>query len=239
MEQQNISLRFNGNLEDCNLPKSKKQNLFIGLIAGMRKGFFVNSLSTGINKDTLHEILIGVTKPKQESTITETLKFLQTEGERTAYSILLPYLLSSNDKKEIEKILRERFFGIELFVNRAHNIRKFLDYVHDKNIVSINENDLIRGILSWDMGELINLTRIAFEAGYINESTAWEHIKFAGEQCRTNYRNWEEIGKGYLIGQAMKCKETAETDKVIECLLIAIKDESSPWKQDYLSLSTT
>lgn len=66
------------------------------------------------------------------------------------------------------------------------------------------------------MGELISWARIACETGYIDEKTAWEYIKYAGEQCRQTFRNWNEIGKSYLIGQAMitdkKKKPTEQSD---------------------------
>ena len=108
-----------------------------------------------------------------------------------------------DDPKELEEKIRERFFGIELFIHRAKNLYHFLEYVNKKNIVSIEKEDLKRGILAWDMGELISWARIACETGYIDEKTAWEYIKYAGEQCRQTFRNWNEIGKSYLIGQAM------------------------------------
>ena len=116
-----------------------------------------------------------------------------------------------DDPKELEEKIRERFFGIELFIHRAKNLYHFLEYVDKKNIVSIEKEDFKRGILAWDMGELITLARVALETGYIDEQTAWEYIRFAGEKCRQIFKNWEEIGKSYLIGQAMKTDKKEES----------------------------
>lgn len=230
MEQGSTLLRFNQNREDVHLTSTRKEYLLTGLIASMQKGFYFNSLKTGMSEDELHALLISITKPKQESSITEMLNFLRHEGERTAYSILLPYLISSKTRKEIENTLRKRFFGIELFVQRVHNICCFLDYIDSRKILSIKEDDLQRGILAWDMGELISLARVAYETGYIDEATVWDHIEFAAQQCRNTYQNREQASKGYLIGQAMKCNGKEELDKAIECFLMATQNLESPWE---------
>ena len=239
MDQNSISLRFNRNKRNNILPINSEQNLLIGLISSMKTGSFVDSLETGIEHGRLHQLLTQTPQLKQEAAIVEMLTFLRNEGERTSYSILLPYLLAANDSREVEAILRERFLGIELFIYRAHNLYCFLRQVHEKNILSIEKEDLKRGILAWDMGELVNWARIAYETGYIDEKAAWEYIKLAGEQCRQTFRNWEEIGKSYLIGQAMVTNKKEETDRTIRCFFLATQSENSPWKQNYLSLSTT
>ena len=234
MEQSSISLRFNQNREGNALLANKEQNLLIGLISSIQTGLFVNSLETGMSKDKLRQMLAEIPQLKQEM-----LTLLKNEGERTAYSILLPYLLSSDNEEEIETILRKRFFGIESFIQRAHHLHRFMKYIREKNIVSIEKEDFERGILAWDMGELITLARVALETGYIDEQTAWEYIRFAGEKCRQIFKNWEEIGKSYLIGQAMKTDKKEEIDITITSFLSATQDAESPWKKYYLSLSTT
>lgn len=239
MEQSSISLRFNQNREGNALLANKEQNLLIGLISSIQTGLFVNSLETGMSKDKLRQMLAEIPQLKQESFITEMLTLLKNEGERTAYSILLPYLLSSDNEEEIETILRKRFFGIESFIQRAHHLHRFMKYIREKNIVSIEKEDFERGILAWDMGELITLARVALETGYIDEQTAWEYIRFTGEKCRQIFKNWEEIGKSYLIGQAMKTDKKEEIDITITSFLSATQDAESPWKKYYLSLSTT
>lgn len=238
MEQSSISLRFSQNRKGNTLV-NREQNLLIGLISSIQTGLFVDSLETGISKDKLRQLLAEVPQLKQESFITEMLTFLQNEGERTAYSILLPYLLSSDSENEIESTLRKRFFGIESFIERARHLHWFMRYIHEKNVVSIEKEDFERGILAWDMGELITLTRMALETGYIDEQTTWDYIRFAGEKCRQTFKNWEEIGKSYLIGQAMKTNKKEEIDKTITSFLSATQNTESPWKKYYLSLSTT
>lgn len=239
MKQSSISFRFGRNEENIAQTIDNGQDLLTGLISSIKIGFLVDTLKTGFSNAELHQLLAKAPQLKQEIAVIEMLSLLRDEGERTPYSILLPYLLSSNSGKEAEKILRERFFGIELFIQRAHNLFRFLDHVHEKNIVFIEKKDLECGILAWDMGELISLSRIACETGYIDEETACEYIRFAGEQCRRTFSSWEEVGKSYLIGQAMIIDNREEADQMIQCFLLATESEESPWNKNHLSRSTT
>ena len=159
MEQSSISLRFNQNREGNALLANKEQNLLIGLISSIQTGLFVNSLETGMSKDKLRQMLAEIPQLKQESFITEMLTLLKNEGERTAYSILLPYLLSSDNEEEIETILRKRFFGIESFIQRAHHLHRFMKYIREKNIVSIEKEDFKRGILACSMHKSLRRQR--------------------------------------------------------------------------------
>lgn len=239
MKQSSITLRFGRSEENNALTAGNRQDLLIGLISSIKIGFLVDTLKTGFSNAELHQLLAEAPQLKQEVAVVEMLSLLRDEGERTPYSILLPYLLSTNSGEEAEKVLRERFFGIELFIHRARNLFCFLEHIHDKNIVSIEKKDLERGILAWDMGELISLSRIACETGYIDEKTAWEYIKFAGEQCRKAFSSWEEVGKSYLVGQALITNNEVEADRIVNCFLLATTSEESPWSKNHLSRSTT
>lgn len=239
MEQSSISFRF-GRKDKNNLPTSdNSQDLLIGLISSANTGFLVDVLETGVDEKKLHSLLADAPQLKQEAAVIEMLSLLRDEGERTSYSILLPYLLAAHSGEEAETILRKRFFGVELFIQRAHNLFRFLKYIHSKNTVFIGKEDLERGILAWDMGELVSLARIAHETGYIDEKTAWAYIKFAGKECRRTFRNWDEVGKSYLIGQAMITNNQEEADGMIACFHLATESEESPWKKHHLSLSIT
>lgn len=238
MEQSSISFRFGRNESNSKLTE-KEQDLLTGLISSINKGFWVDTLKTGFTIAKLHKLLAETPRLKQEAAIIEMLSLLRDEGERTSYSILLPNLLSARSAEEVETTLRKRFFGIELFIHRAHNLYRFLDYIHEKNTVSIGKEELHRGILAWDMGELISLARIAYETGYIDEESAWEYIKFAGEQCRMTFCNWEELGISYMIGQAMTTNSQKEAERIIQCFHLATKCEESPWNKYHLSRFTT
>lgn len=231
MKQQATPLRFDRNLQAKPLSNTREQGLLTGLLAGMPSGFYINSLETGINRKELQELLIANPRIKNESSITETLNFLQDEGDRTAYTILLPYLSANADKEKQEEIIRERFFGIELFIRHSHNLNYFLTLIKQENPLSIGKEELERGVLAWDMGRLVNLARIAYETQNITKQEAWKHIEFAGKQCRKSFANWEETGKSYLLGQAMETADETKLRQTIAHFQLAMESEESPWRE--------
>lgn len=54
---------------------------------------------------------------------------------------------------------------------------------------------------------MVCLTRIAYDAGFIDESLAWNYICSAGQQCIQAFNDWTELGKSFLLGQAMEATE--------------------------------
>lgn len=231
MKQQAPSLRFNLNQQVKPLSNSRMQGLLTGLLAGMHSGFYINSLETGVDKTELQELLIASPRFRNESSVTEMLNFLQDEGDRTAYAILLPYLLVSRDKKKLEETIREQFFGIELFVRRTHNLHRFLTVIQQENYLSIGKEELERGILAWDMAQLVNLARIGYETKNITKEEAWNYIEFAGNQCKESLENWEQVGKSFLLGQAMETEDETKIRQAITCFQLAMQCDESPWKK--------
>lgn len=230
MKQQEPSLQFKLNLQVNPLSNRRMQGLLTGLLAGVHSGFYINSLETGVNKTKLQELLIASPRLRNESSITEMLRFLQDEGDRAAYAILLPYLLEMTDQKKLEETIREQFFGIELFVRRIHNLHSFLTVIQQENTQFIGEEELKRGILAWDMGLLVNLARIAYETQNITKKEAWSYIEFAGRQCKKSFDNWEEVGKSFLLGQAMETEDETAMKQAIAHFRLATQSNESPWK---------
>lgn len=84
--------------------------------------------------------------------------------------------MAEYDPKELEEKIRERFFGIELFIRKCNNLHHFITCIKADQTIKIGEEELKRGVLAWDMGRMVCLTRIAYDAGFIDESLAWNYI---------------------------------------------------------------
>lgn len=92
-------------------------------------------------------------------------------------------------EEEMKKLSSvKRFRHTESFIQRAHHLHRFMKYIREKNIVSIEKEDFKRGILAWTWEEQSPVRSL--ETGYIDEQTAWEYIRFAGEKCRQIFK-WE------------------------------------------------
>ncbi|MGP1536130.1 DUF1266 domain-containing protein [Bacteroides heparinolyticus] len=78
----------------------------------------------------------------------------------------------------------------------------------------------------------------------ICEQEAWEYIEFSDKKCREYFASWEEIGKSYLLGQAVNYPGEKKFRNVIECYCTATRNTESPWmctpfRRAYFSRSTT
>lgn len=234
MKQRITPLQFNQNPEHNPLGITKERGLFIGLMVGAENGLYVNTLKTGVSEETLQAILAKHPQIKTEASIIEMLDFLENEGDRTAYSILLPYLLSASNEKDLELTINSQFFGIKRFVQHSNHLYRFLELTKENDDIIIDKEDLRRGILAWDMARLVTLSRIAYEKDYITEKKAWENIEFAEQQCVNIFKNWEEVGKSFIIGQAMELEKEDDLELIINHFLSATQSNESPWKNSFI-----
>lgn len=119
MAEQALFQPFNRNQQRENLESTKETGLLISLIPSLQEDFYVDSLTTGASKETLSKLLLRNPGIKNETAVIEMIHFLHDEGDRISFSILLPFLVAEYDPKELEEKIRERFFGIELFIRKC------------------------------------------------------------------------------------------------------------------------
>lgn len=209
------ALQFNRNPMNLTLSSKKKAGLRIGYMESAMRGFYLNSLETGAGHEEISTYLLDKFNCKDADSSCQSFQFLLNEGDRTSYAILLPYLLSTENLNEFETIIRERFFGIERFIQQGKNLYNFLEYIGKRNEPIVWINDLEKGIIGWDMGQLVGLVRAAREKGYIDKKQAWEYIEEGRILCAEHLSTPEQIDKSYLIGQAMKSSKTEDWEYLI------------------------
>ena len=178
--------------------------LLLGIVSSIDLNFYINSLTTGWKKDRARKKLKSEWQIKDAPSVHQTIDYILNEGDRTTYNILLPHFLSSTDKEGRKMRLKEKFLAIELLINYSDNLSDYLDFINGQSTWVINEADLNKGILAWDMCQIVITSRLAYDAGYLNEKEAWKYLLLAYEICRNEYHSWEEISKSIYIGGAMK-----------------------------------
>ena len=106
---------------------------------------------------------------------------------------MISLFLSEHNEKKREALIKERFLGIDRFVQYCRNLSDFLVYIKENNTIEITNEDLQRGILAWDLGHLVSLARVSYDYGLLAEEEAWKYIEFAGKKCRETFACWKEI----------------------------------------------
>lgn len=56
--------------------------------------------------------------------------------------------------------------------------------------------------IAWDLCRAIGMTRWSYQAGYIDEAEAWEHIMPVARRLQATFSSFIELGKAFLAGQA-------------------------------------
>lgn len=219
------------NVQGNNLSETQKAGLLIGLILSEQHHFAKDCLETGWSEKKAAAFLEEVYLSKKKTTAYGLLNFIRDEGERTVYNIILPHLLSTNDREKRKTLLRENYMSIDLFLKYCDNFSDCELLLNEENLLTIDEKDLKKGILAWDMAKLVSIARLSFDAKLISEKDAWAYIENGCIQCREMFSNWEEVAKSFVIGAAIE-KGLNETFTItLNYIADALKGKESLWKQ--------
>lgn len=210
-----MTLRLSYSPLNFMLGAAKKRGLRIGYMESALRGFYLNSIDTGIQPPKLTSLLYDEYPYKIPDCINELFQFLIDEGDRASYQKMYPYLLSSNSLEEFENNICKQFLGAESLIQQGSNLFKFKKYAEYRREPLIWMNDIERGIICWDMGRLVCLARTALKYGYITLKEAWEYIELAGELSTNKLHSPQEIDKSFLIGWAMKTENINEWDRAM------------------------
>ena len=206
--------------------------LLPGLINGENKGAYCNSLQTGLNPAQLRECLDDNPLHWQIEGSTAAhgvLNFLLDEGERTAYEVLQPLLLTMKNKRDREKYIEDNFYFTEIALYYAGNLSDNLEILRENTILSLTSADLKKGALAWDMALMVFIARLTFDVGYLTEQEAWGYIETAYQRCKTGFASWQEAAKSYLIGEAMHTDNPLTFLCSTQKVCAALTDAESPW----------
>lgn len=147
MKSHTKNLRFNRNPLSLILGAKKRQGLRIGYMEAALDGFYLNCIETGVHPLKLTQLLSDKFHCIDTVSSCQLFLFLINEGDRASYSIMLPYLLSTENLNQFENIIRERFYGIDRFIQQGRNLYKFKEYIEERGDPIVWINDLERGVI--------------------------------------------------------------------------------------------
>ncbi|RHH14344.1 DUF5106 domain-containing protein [Bacteroides fragilis] len=217
------------------VPDSKRQTaLFINLIHSEWYHCCTNVLSTGLGTNEI-EFIFNRKKRwhiiNRETVIKEVM-LLRYKGDRAVYRRVLPYLLEPGNKTERLFRLKEKFWS-EPNYDEIMETAVYLYGHHDKMInhpvFPFTSTALEKGIIGWDMAELVLLVRMTYDLGYLSEEEAWLYIEDAYKLIREEYYNWQEFAMSLVIGFACNHSNFREFSDFLRIVENAFQDENSPW----------
>ena len=226
---------FSKNRSAPSISESRQRILAIGLINSEQITAYTNSLTTGLSKDRILQILTEAWDINDREKALNIVEWLQKEGHRGYYSKIYPLIEKSKDvRNEQLRILFEE--NAEEAILFANNLAECISELGNDDFAAFNDNNLKKGIYAWDLGRLVVIARLLFDIGYINEKTAWSIIDEAYKAAAKEYTSWKELAVAYLIGRGMWNGENIVLNGLYVIAKNAFKNAGSPWK--YISFST-
>jgi hypothetical protein len=228
----------------------------VGLINGEQGTACYNSLSTGLSKGHLRENLSQWYGINDSEGALSILDWFLEEGHRTIFNDILPILKTvsgmdarreaiyalynerfhqlaeqAEDEDEVESIKQRCGTDLEKATEFGDNLKGLMNGPRGKDpFVAFNEENVYKGILAWDTGRLVFVARCSFDAGYIEEQTAWKYIREAYRLTAQEYSSWRELATAYLIGRGMWGGESMMLDGLYGVAEDCLDDENTPWK---------
>ena len=97
-------------------------------------------------------------------------------------------------------------------------------------IQNLLRNDASRMLIGWNYPRAVNLARMGYAAGYLQESEAWEIIMPAAARLQQTFSSWQELGQIYMDARAQWYSNGIWERRQIEyAYRVVLTEPASPW----------
>jgi hypothetical protein len=223
---------FTGNYRtkgDLSTPESKK--ILTGAIYAEQQGAYLNTLKADVG-DKLYTILGEWWGINGADSAIETLDYLKNK----AFTYYFPTVYkasqagSDEERKSIILAAMTNQEDAEKAYSQTLNLLESVDVFKKTKLIREEEEIEKSGVVGWDVGRLVFIARLCYDAKYITEQEAWEYIDAAYEQAQSAFQSWEELAKSYVIGRFVWKGKDAD-DGVQAIAENLVNKPNSPWKQ--------
>ncbi|WP_343691923.1 DUF1266 domain-containing protein [Chitinophaga sp.] len=216
------------------LTEAQYKKVALGAIYSEMTHAYINTLATGLDRSyVVGTLLHSYWKLKTADEAIEKLKYLRDKGFRYYLPAIYKALMAKTEEEQ-ELIMDDYFHDGEDYgkaFSQLHNLMDTMPELLQDGILQ-NEQDILKyGMIGWDCGRLVFLTRLCLEARIITEKTAWEYIDAANELAHITYTDWESYAKSYVLGRAMWGGVHSGNRDVAAIARYLLERADSPWRQ--------
>jgi len=208
------------------------KKILIAAIYSDQQGAYLDILKTDIGSSRLYTILSEWWGINGRDSALETLDYLQHKG----FAYYLPTVLKAfeaGSDEERKAIIIEAMTDqedAEKAYDQTQNLLESVGILKDKGWIK-HQDDVERyGVFGWDVGRLVFVARLCYEAKYISGQEAWDYIDAAYEQAQRTFNSWEELARSYVIGRFI-WKGREANDGVDDTARDLVEKPNSPWQQ--------
>jgi hypothetical protein len=207
------------------------KKILTGAIYADQQGAYLNTLKADVG-GKLFTILGEWWGINGRDSAIETLDYLRDK----AFAYYFPTVYkavqagSDSERKEIITAAMTNQEDAEKAYSQTSNLLESVEVLKKYKLIHSIEDVEKRGVRGWDVGRLIFIARLCYDAKYITEQEAWEYIDVAYEQAQKEFNSWEELAKSYVIGRFL-WKGPDANDGMIEIADDLVNKPKSPWTQ--------
>lgn len=216
----------------ANLTTEQYRKVLLGAIYSEQQLAYINSLETGMAKEKIQTMLRDWWGISNHSDAVETLNYLDAKGFRYYFPLVYKAYLAS-DQQSKKQLLIEAFGHDEEDLEKAFsqlvNLQETNDRLKKNNIISTDADIERLGNTGWDVGRLVFVARLCFDAGYINANEAWDYIDKAAVLAKSNFSNWNDYAKSYVLGRGMWGGKNSQNEGIASIADTLMTDPKSPW----------
>lgn len=212
------------------LSNDEYKKIALGALYSEQQMAFINSMETGLDKDSINRITEDAWQINSEQDALETLEYLSHKG----YEFYFPAVVAALNIPEAERnnFLNESFDD-RADVNKAkaqlQHLEETMEELKNERIIQ-SQADMIRyGVAGWDVGRLVFMARLLYNAGYINVQQAWSYINHAQSVAKANFSSWRDFASSYIIGRALWGGRDGANKSIANIARYLLNDKESPW----------
>lgn len=218
--------------------KEEYRKIAIGAMYSEQQTAYINSLTTGLGKTSIKELLSKWWDISNTEEAKDSLNYLQNKGFRYYFQTVLKAYEITDEETQKEIIMsgfdenKEKYEeDIQKAYHQLINLQETWQELIQNNIIS-TKNELAKyNNIGWDCGRLVFLSRLCFDANYISENDAWDYINKAYELAKQHFNTWQEFSKSYIIGRGMWGGKECANEGIMSIAEELLKNEKSPWVQ--------
>lgn len=225
------------------LTPEEYKKLSVGAIYSEQQTAYINSLTTGLDKETIRTTTAdwwGITST--ESAL-ETLDYLNkkgfafyfpsvyrafmTKGEEEQKNVLINGIVPDKElTPEEEEQVRE---DIQKAYSQLIHLQETYDELLNDRVISTKEDIARYGVIGWDCGRLNYLARLCYDAHYISEEQTWYFIDQAYQLAKQTFNSWDDLAKSYVIGRALWGGKECDNSVIKGIADYLLTESKSPW----------
>lgn len=159
----------------------------------------------------------------------EVSSWLFEVGHRTDFHAFIQQI-TGMDAGQVRTFLEETDAGLHGYesAQEQEEVRHRVEMIR-----SNKDNIRYISFMAWDMLRYMDLCRIGYLAGYLDEDDTWDRLLTAGQVLQSRYDSWEDLNDQFLLAREFwSCVEDERDGHVYRKAFERLHDdEKSPWRQ--------